>query len=100
MTCILTRHIFQLCLLAYKVFNNVAMPVCISSLYSKVNHGHNTRVINYNFCLSCSRTNIRRYSGIVNSIVFWNSLPVDARQCNSISIFKNWFKHDVFRLYL
>ena len=76
----------QLCLLAYKVFYNAALPVCITLSYKKISHSHCTRVVDYNFCFLYSKTNVRRYSCIVNSISCWNNLSVSIRKCNYLSI--------------
>ena len=92
-------YYYQLCVLAYKVFNNLPMPSCICHVFSRPHYSHNTRTVSLNFVTLNSKLNIRRYSPLVNCIFVWNSLSNDHRTLTRLHLFKAQLKLTLFCKY-
>ena len=68
---------------SFQLYRNILPPV-ITSLFPKVNHGHNTRGSNTNMFVS--RSDRRSIKAIAPKC--WNSLSLELRNSPSISVFK------------
>lgn len=83
---------FMLCVLAFKAFNNMKLPVSISKLFCRPLHIYSTRASDNNFFVISSHLNIRLNSPVLKSVRIWNSLVYDIKLSRYLSGFKRNIK--------
>ncbi len=93
-------HVYQLCILAYKVYHSLPIPEIIACLFKKPNYVYDTRNVDLNFSVYSSKLNIRRFSPIIDSAFKWNSLAREIRTNKPLHVFKQKLKLDLLTKYI
>ena len=95
------RDLYYLSLsnLAFKVFNKLPVPDCIKRMFQILSYVYDTCAVNFNFFSCNSKSNIMRFSCIVNCIFIWNSLNHELHAITNLCLFKSCLKSNLFLEY-